>query len=84
MAHDKSSMRRICGIAAVSVTALGSLIGAPSAGATEAPGQALQELKAADPGTSASYFFKQGWPIKWEAERQVYQWWQKVESDPGD
>ncbi len=81
--NDKSRKRRICGLAAVSVTTLGTLLGAPAASATpaeEPPGHAIAELRSESPGTPVSYFFKQGWPVKWEGEGStVYQWWQKVE-----
>ncbi|MFP5319386.1 MAG: hypothetical protein ACLGI2_13980 [Acidimicrobiia bacterium] len=83
MPSEKNSKRRICGLAAASVTALGTLLGAAPASAQppeRPPGQELRELRAADPGTSASYFFKQGWPVKWEeSSRQSYDWWQKIE-----
>lgn len=83
--NDKPHKRRIGGIAALSVTALGSLLGAPSASAdTVPPGQTLAELRAASPDTSASYFIRQGWPVKWDGERQIYQWWQKVEKEGPD
>lgn len=80
--NDKSPKRRICGLAAVSVTTLGTLLGAPAASAApaqEPPGHEIAELRSANPGTPVSYFFKQGWPVKWDEERTTYQWWLKVE-----
>ncbi len=78
---DGSKKRRIYGAAALSATAIASLLGAPPAGAappTQPPGQ---QRACEATGSNAG----RGWPIKWEgvrcqvSEDGTYQWWLKVE-----
>ncbi|MDQ4068139.1 MAG: hypothetical protein M3203_01470 [Actinomycetota bacterium] len=78
---DGSKKRRIYGAAALSATAIASLLGAQPAGAAppaQPPGlQRACEATGPDSGRA--------WPIKWPGARcQVsndgtYQWWVKVE-----
>lgn len=80
---DGSKKRRISGVAALSATAIASLLGAQPAGATPpaAPPGLQRSCEAAGPGAAA-----RAWPIKWEgagrcqvSEDGTYQWWLKVE-----
>jgi disulfide bond formation protein DsbB len=77
--------RRICGVAAVSATALASLFGAQPASAQTAPPGIVQACDSGpgggvNPGGRA-------WPTKWDSavrcptgeEGSTYNWWLKVE-----
>jgi hypothetical protein len=87
---DTSKKRRIAGAAAVSATALASLLGAQPAVARETPPPGLIQAcqtrpHGDDPSTLA---FKQGFPIKWQGalrcdapdDGAVYDWWKKIET----
>ena len=80
---DVSKKRRIYGAAALSATAIASLLGAQPAGAAPpaAPPGLQRSCEATGPDAPG-----QGWPIKWEgagrcqvSDDGTYQWWLKVE-----
>jgi hypothetical protein len=86
---DNKKKRRIGGIAAMSATAIASLVGAQPAVArdTPPPGR-IQACEVRPHGDAPSTLaFKQGFPIKWEGalrcdspdDTAIYDWWKKVE-----
>jgi hypothetical protein len=79
---DGSKKRRISGAAALSVTAIASLLGAHPVGAAPAdqPPGVQRSCEATGPDGPG-----RGWPAKWDGVRcqvsdeGIYQWWLKVE-----
>lgn len=89
---DKSRKRRLSGVAALSATAIATLVGPQTALAAQPPSPPglTQSCGSRPHGDSPDTLaFKQGFPIKWEGafrcttpeETAIYDWWKKVETN---
>jgi hypothetical protein len=86
---DGSKKRRICGAAALSATAIASLLGAQAAAAEQPPAPPGIVQACAAPTSSdslATLAFKQGWPSKFVGvcgtapdPTSLYNWWKKTQ-----